>query len=210
MTDTKRLDRKSGYQDKGLWLDPGSLSDDDILSAMKSISGYLDITTNDFKEVYLQAFEHAQQRILSVAAEEFMTSRVFSAWEESSLAEVARILADNTISGLPVVDGDNNRVVGVISEKDFLRSMTGTKSTSFMELIAECIGVKGCPALFVRGRMARDIMSAPAVTVGAKTSLIQVSELFSRHSVNRVPVVDRQDRLLGILSRDDVLRALLP
>ncbi len=141
--------------------------------------------------------------------EQFMTTRVFSARKEGSLAEVATILADNDISGLPVVNGQM-QVVGVISEKDFLRSMTTTRETNFMELIAECIGVKGCPALSIQGQTAGDIMSAPAVTVRPETSLIQVSELFSRHFINRVPVVDRENRLLGILSRDDIVRALLP
>ena len=209
MTDINRPDRESGQQAPGFCLNPGALSDEDIFAAMKSMSGYLDITTNDFKEIYLLAYEQAQQRIMSVAAEQFMTTRVFSTRVESPLAEVARTLADNAISGLPVLDGEN-RVVGVISEKDFLRSMTGTRSSSFMELIAECIGVKGCPALSIQGQTARDIMNAPAVTAGPKSSLVQVSELFNVKSINRVPVVDEENRLLGILSRDDVLRALLP
>ncbi|MFW6055276.1 MAG: CBS domain-containing protein [Thermodesulfobacteriota bacterium] len=209
MSDQNRHDRKSGQQASGFCLNPAALSDDDIYQAMKSIPGYLDITTNDFKEIYLLAYEQAQQRILSVSAKQFMSTRVFSARPKTLLAEVARTLADNNISGLPVVNGQM-RVVGVISEKDFLRSMTATRGTSFMELIAECIGVRGCPALSIQGHTAGDIMRAPALTVGPETSLIRVSELFKLHSINRAPVVDRENRLLGILTRDDIVRALLP
>lgn len=62
----------------GLLPDPAALSDADIYAAMQAISGYLDITTNDLKEVYLLAFEHAQQRLFSVPVERFMSTRFFS------------------------------------------------------------------------------------------------------------------------------------
>ena len=96
------------------------ISDNDILKAMKSISGYLDITRGDFKEIYRFAYRHAVERLRhSVKAKDVMTKDVVFVRKDTSLEEVADILNLHTISGVPVID-DDKRVVGVISEKDFL------------------------------------------------------------------------------------------
>ncbi|MCF8030620.1 MAG: CBS domain-containing protein [Desulfohalobiaceae bacterium] len=186
-------------------LDPRSLSDEDILQAMKQISGYLDITPGDFRQIYGVAYSHASKRLLSTPASEIMTRQVHFVREDQPVLEIADLMARTEVAGVPVLDRED-RVVGVISEKDFMRRMSGTDQT-FMGLVASCMSSKGCPALTIKGQTAKDIMSAPAVTVGPDTPIRKIFSLMREKTINRVPVTE-EDRLAGLISRDDVLGAL--
>uniref|UniRef100_A0A7C3UX97 CBS domain-containing protein n=1 Tax=Desulfobacca acetoxidans TaxID=60893 RepID=A0A7C3UX97_9BACT len=99
------------------------LKEEDIMAAMQEIHGYLDITPGDFKQIYILAYQHALERLSrELTAAEIMTRKVISVTADTPLAEVAEAMGKRGVSGVPVVD-DQGRVVGVISEKDFLRSM---------------------------------------------------------------------------------------
>jgi CBS domain-containing protein len=187
-------------------LDPESLTDQDILAAMKNISGYLDITPGDFKEVYKIAYFQAYKRILSTPAREIMTSPVHFVHSDQPVLEVARLLAQVQVAGVPVVKKKDEAVVGVISEKDFMRRMSDTDQT-FMGLVAACMGSKGCPALKIKGQVAADIMSSPPITVSPDTAVHEIFELMREKNINRVPVLEK-GRLVGIVSRDDLLGTL--
>jgi len=189
-----------------LGLDPQNLTDQDVLTAMKQISGYLDITPGDFKEVYTAAYSQAHKRILSTPAREIMTSPVHFVHADQPVLEVASLLAQVQVAGVPVVKKQDESVVGVISEKDFIRRMAGIDQ-SFMGLVASCMSSKGCPALKIKGHLAADIMSSPPVTVSLNTTVYEMFELMREKDINRVPVVQK-DRLVGIVSRDDLLGAL--
>jgi CBS domain-containing protein len=185
------------------------ISDDDIFEAMKEIPGYLDITPGDLKEIYRFAYHHALHRITqSVKAADIMTARVFSVKRETPLREVAELMAKENISGVPVVD-ENARVVGIISGKDFLAHMGSGDKTHFMAVVAECLKGKGCVALPIRSQKAEDIMTSPAVTVEETTAVTEIAGIFTEKNINRVPVVDRDGNMLGIISRADIVRASL-
>ena len=185
------------------------LQDEDIYEAMKSIPGYLDITPGDFKEVYQLAYRHALERLSrAVTAREIMTREVVVVRPDTTLAEVAEIMGMKGISGVPVVD-PNGKVVGVISEKDFLTHMGVHEPKNFMSLVASCLKSKGCVALPIKKREAADLMSSPAVTVGPDTSVKEIAAIFTEKGLNRVPVTDPEGRLLGLVSRGDIVKAAM-
>ncbi|MEZ4527673.1 MAG: CBS domain-containing protein [Desulfobacterales bacterium] len=184
---------------------PINLSEEDILDAMKNISGYLDITTKDFREIYLVAYRQALRRIKqSLRARDIMTRSVISVKPDTSLEEVAQILAENGISGLPVTDAEG-RICGMISEKDFLLHMGVQKNASFMTVVAQCLQNKGCLALPIRRKKAENIMVSPAVTVGEDAAVFEVSGILTEKNINRVPVVSQENRLVGIITRSDIV-----
>ena len=185
------------------------LKEEDIVAAMGEIPGYLDITPRDFKEIYLLAFQHALERLSrEVAVGEIMTREVVWVKTDTPLAEVAAAMGQRRISGVPVVS-DSMQVAGVVSEKDFLRAMGAEESQNFMTLVASCLRNKGCVALPVKKQTAGDLMSAPAVTVRPETPVREVAELFAAGHINRAPVTDAAGRLVGIVSRGDLVRATL-
>jgi len=113
----------------------------------------------------------------SVTARDVMVTDVVSTTPDDSVDEAARLLTFHDISGLPVcVD---SKVVGVISEADLIGKSGDT------------VGA---------------VMTSPAVTVPATTRLEQVAEQLTQQRIRRLPVVDEQGRLVGIVSRRDVLK----
>ena len=189
---------------------PMDISDDDILKAMKEISGYLDITPGDFKEIYRFAYQHAVDRLIhSVTAGEVMTTDVVFVKRDDPLETVARIMARHGIAGVPVVE-NGEKVVGVISEKDFLFHMGGKDAKSFMEVVAQCLRNKGCVAITMRRQKAEDIMTSPAITVREDTPVSEIATIFTEKEINRVPVTDDGGKLLGIVAREDIVKSSFP
>jgi CBS-domain-containing membrane protein len=188
--------------------DPGfDLKEEDILEAMRAIPGYLDITPGDFKEIYRLAFQHALERLSrDVTAAEIMTRDVVTVNPDTPVAEVAAAMGRRGISGLPVVDAGNT-VVGMISEKDFLSRMGVKEPRNFMSLVANCLKTKGCVALPIKRALAQDIMSAPAITVTPETPAQAIAATLTGKGINRVAVTDPAGRLLGLVSRGDIVKA---
>jgi CBS domain-containing membrane protein len=183
------------------------LTEADILAAMKKIPGYLDITPRDFKEIYLLAYRHALTRLSrELTAAEIMTREVVTVTADTPLAEVAAAMGARGISGVPVVD-HNGRVTGIISEKDFLSRLGVTGEQNMMSLVAAGLKSSGCVTLPIKELLAKDIMTAPAITVTADAPIKEVAGLFTSRQVNRLPVVDAHGKVLGLVSRGDLLHA---
>ena len=198
------MSKNPGSEDTADYCRPVDISDDDIYDAMKEIPGYLDITPGDFKEVFRFAYQHAVERFSSVKAGAAMVREVISVTRKTPLVQVAEAMARRGVSGVPVVE-EGERVVGVISEKDFLTRMGEQDAKTFMGVVAECLKGKGCVAVPIRGQNAEDIMTSPAVTVNEETSIMEIANIFAEKNINRVPVINQQDRLVGIITRADVV-----
>jgi CBS domain-containing membrane protein len=201
------MEKKTEKQ--GMDLSRIGLTDADIYEAMKSVPGYLDITPGDFKELYCIAFRHAAERFArSVSARDIMMTRVISVNPEDSLVHVVEIMSQSRVSGVPVVDSDR-RVLGVISEKDILFQMVGETTDNFMTLLAQCLQSGGCCAMPGLKLIAREVMTAPAVTIQEDVYLADIAELLTQRQINRLPVTDPQGRLVGIITRSDIVNATL-
>lgn len=108
---------------------------------------------------------------------------------ESSLAQVAKTLAEYDVSGLPVVDR-GGAVIGVISQTDIVRLRGGSMPTSGWH-----------------GLLVRDLMTHPAITVPASASLHEAARLMTEHRVHRLVVVaERDNGPIGVISESDVVR----
>jgi len=133
-----------------------------------------------------------------------MTRDVAWVSPDTPLAEVAELMARREVSGVPVVA--QGKVVGIISEKDFLSRMGAEEIKNFMSVVAQCLKEKGCKALPIRGQTAGDIMAAPAVTVAEDTLVADIARIFNEKKINRAPVIDARGRLTGIVARGDIVR----
>ena len=184
---------------------PVDISDDDVLEAMKTISGFIDITPGDFREIYIFAYKHSFERLSrSVKASDIMSPKVVSVHADTSLLETAELLAGHNISGLPVVNSSMN-VIGVISEKDFLLEMGGKEHQSFMGVFVHCMKSEGCSAISFSDKTAGDIMKSPPITVQGETPVFEIADIFEKKKINRVPVVDGDSKLMGIVTRSDIV-----
>ena len=143
-------------------------------------------------------------------AKDVMTSPVITTTPDTLVLDVATLLLQHRISGVPVVDGDG-RIVGIVSEGDFLhRTETGTDRprSRWLEFL---IGREGRTAGdFVKshGLRVRDVMSRNVVSVRPDADLGEIAELMERKRIKRVPVVEN-DRPIGIVSRANLLHGLV-
>ncbi|PIU54371.1 MAG: CBS domain-containing protein [Deltaproteobacteria bacterium CG07_land_8_20_14_0_80_60_11] len=185
------------------------LKDEDIYEAMQGIPGYLDITSGDFKELYSLAYRRALERLSrAVTAAEIMTTDVVAVKPGTPVAEVAAAMGRRGVSGVPVVNA-GHKVVGVISEKDFLSRMGVKEPRNFMSLVAGCLLTKGCVALPIKRALAADLMTSPAVTVAPDTPVRDIAALLTQKGINRVAVTDPAGRLLGLVCRGDIVKATM-
>jgi CBS domain-containing protein len=143
-----------------------------------------------------------------VNAADVMSRSVLSVTPNASLVEAIRLMLGNHISGLPVID-EAGQLVGILTEGDLLRrGETGTERhrPRWLEIL---MGPGRLASEYVRthGRKVDDIMTREPVSVALEAPLDEIVELMERHRIKRVPVIDR-DKLVGIVSRADLLRAL--
>ncbi|MEU0398031.1 CBS domain-containing protein [Streptomyces sp. NPDC006208] len=140
-----------------------------------------------------------------------MTSEVVRAIDTTPFKEVARLLAQHRISGLPVVD-DDDKVIGVISETDLMahRSKAGEDAVTPRRFRWSSITGRGrTQETKAHARDAGELMTHPAITVHAEQSIAEAARTMCGGRVERLPVVDEEDRLVGIVTRRDLLEVFL-
>jgi CBS-domain-containing membrane protein len=183
------------------------ISELDVIAAMKEIQGYIDISPGDFREVFQVAYNHALKRIKnSLKARDIMTKPVHCVELNMDLIQAATFLADKRFSGAPVIDA-GGRIVGVLSEKDFLAKMGLGQPTSFMQIVAHCLNNRGCMATSLRNHSVQEIMAVPAITAGLEMTMGAISAMFIDKRINRLPIVDPEGKPVGIVTRTDLVQS---
>ena len=140
--------------------------------------------------------------------QDIMTRKVISVKADDAVLLAARLMLQNRISGLPVLDEPGN-LVGMVTEGDFLRrGEIGTQRhrPKWLEFL---IGPGRLASEYVRacGRKVGEIMTPGPYTITEEATLETVVELMEKHRIKRLPVV-RDGRVVGIVSRANLLRAL--
>ncbi len=138
---------------------------------------------------------------MSWTVDKVMTTRVITARPSTGYKELARLLNEHAVSALPVVDvvGDERRLVGIVSEADLLAK----KGPKYPEARS-----RGDEAR-AEALTAADLMTSPAVTVQPGDSLAQAARLMHRKKVKRLPVMNAKGRLVGVVSRSDLVKPFL-
>ena len=186
---------------------PPDISEQDIISAMGALQGYIDITPGDFKQIYQVAYKMAITRLLNtMTATQLMTKNVLLIEQTMPLVQAATLLADNKITGAPVVD-QRKKIVGIVSEKDFLREMGFTFNPSFMQIATHCLHDKSCMIKNLHRKTVADIMTQPAVSGTPEMTIGTISTIFTHQKINRLPIADKEGLIVGIVTRTDLARA---
>ena len=132
-----------------------------------------------------------------------MTTRVISVTRDASFRTMAAALHEYRISAFPVLD-DEGKVIGVVSEADMLAKQALESEPKGMPgMIAGLLRRKEHEK--ARGTTAGDLMTSPAVTVTPDDTLERAARLMYTRKVKRLPVVDANGRLVGIVGRSDLL-----
>jgi CBS domain-containing protein len=145
-------------------------------------------------------------------AMDVMTGNVITVTPDTSIQDLAKLLSEHGISGVPVVDADSN-LVGIVSEGDLLhRTETGTERRVQPRRVRWLDGLMSDQNvvrdyLKSHGRQVRDVMTRDVITVGETGELAEIADLLETKRIRRVPVV-RDGKVVGIVSRANLVRAL--
>ena len=142
-------------------------------------------------------------------ARNVMTQPVISIRPNTSILEAVRIMLQNKISGLPVLD-DSGSLIGIVTEGDFLRRVeTGTlrRRPRWIEFLVGP-GRLADEYVHASGRKVDEIMTPEVHTTTEDASLDEVVRMMERHGIKRIPVL-RGRKLVGIITRANLMRALV-
>ncbi|MFE5481013.1 CBS domain-containing protein [Streptomyces sp. NPDC056527] len=137
---------------------------------------------------------------------ELMTREVVSVRGEAPFKEIVRVLSERRVTAVPVVDGAN-QVIGVVSEGDLLRK-TADQAAAPGDRPA-VPGLEAWERAKAEGTRAEELMSAPVVCARPDWTVVEAARLMEVQGVKRLVVVDDEDRLVGIVSRRDLLGIFL-
>ncbi len=135
-----------------------------------------------------------------------MKKDVLSVKKFDSIVSAAHTLLEKNISGLPVVDNDN-KVVGIITQADILQIVGVSKDPSVKDLLKHLLGEK-LPERKM-GDIVGDIMTSPVATIHPEASIAEAVQDMGEKKIRRLCVVDDKNRLTGLITRADILRAVL-
>jgi CBS domain-containing protein len=137
--------------------------------------------------------------------QDVMTHEVVTVRFETSYHDIVSLMAARGVSAVPVID-DFDRVLGVVSEADLLRKIEygSEDAPRFFEW-----GTRKKDKVKAHGGTAAELMSTPPVTVPPNASLVSAAKLLDREHVKRLPVINELGRLVGIVSRSDLLSVYL-
>lgn len=181
-------------------------SAEDLRSALREIQVYVDVTEEDLQKIYEIALRLARERVAAhTPVRDVMTRDVVTVKRTADLHEAARVLSEHRISGMPVVDEDK-RVIGVISEADILTLAGMPREHTFKDILRNLL--REPVPVRKTGNTVGDVMSFPPITSKADDEIGDVAKIFDERRIKRLPVVDDEGRLIGIVSRADIVRAI--
>ena len=145
-------------------------------------------------------------------AKDIMTTDVMVANKNDIIANVANLLIKEKIGGLPVVD-EENKVVGIISETDIMKKESHVDSPRMLNFIQGTIFLDDMKKFedemrAIAAYKVEDLMSKDIITVNENDTFDYVANVMINKSINRVPVVDENNFLKGIICRYDIIKAM--
>lgn len=134
----------------------------------------------------MEYFQHTVRDIISRPAR--------SVAPEMTLGDLLRLFSSNDLDAYPVVRGE--KLVGIVSKADSIKPFAAKVATKALDRDA------------IMGTTVEQIMSPAVVTVKPEATVEQVLDLMAVHDFASFPVIDRENRVAGIVARDDLVRAL--
>lgn len=145
-------------------------------------------------------------------AKDIMTTDVKVAREADTIQDIANILITEKIGGVPVVDEDN-KVVGIISETDIIKKEKYVNPPEYITFLQGLICINDFKKIErdikdISATKVKDLMSKDVIKVYEDDTFDDIANIMIKQSVNRVPVVDVNGRIKGIICRYDIIKSM--
>lgn len=145
-------------------------------------------------------------------AKDIMTREVITVKEEDTIEEVVKLILEHRISGVPVIN-DENEIVGIISEADLIYREKDISIPTFIPLFEGFILLDSVKKFEDKLRKkaaykAKNAMTSPAITVNQNEDVHRIANIMLNKRINRVPVTDDEGKLVGIITRSNILSSI--
>lgn len=151
-----------------------------------------------------------QSKISNMKASDIMQKKVDYVTPETSLRQASKMIFDKTHMGLPVVGKKNRKLVGFITDQDILSQCF----PSMKEYVEDIVHARDFSAMEkklkdIMNLKVEDVMSKHAIYIKKDDPLLKIESIMKLKDIARLPVVDERKRLIGILTKRDIFRALV-
>lgn len=147
-------------------------------------------------------------------AKDIMTSPTITIGKDKNVKEALNLLADNNISGVPVTDEDG-KLIGIISGADIMRysqqkkmipfSNTSLWVTQFGDSDEDLQAIRSSYENLYR-TMVEQIMTKKVYSTSKDTPISELAQLMNKNYINRIPIVDSDKKVIGIVTRNDLVK----
>jgi len=213
---TSVLDHNWARTEKDWLVTSSPFSDENLNQAIAAMDTFIDISRQDLKEIFAHALQHSHTHNLGdMRCHEAMSSPTISVEYGAELETVWQLFEQHNIRGIPVVD-NFERITGIVTVSNFvhnadqLNTDREPKSSTSQHKMAERLALlrKRTPGFESdKPEVAGQIMSSPVITAQANDRLTDLAPLFTQHAIHHIPVVNDKRKLVGMLTREDILAA---
>ena len=175
-----------------------SFSEDDVERALADFGEYVDVTRDDLAQLIKQTEKHALRRSMGeITAGDIMSRDLYWSTPDCSIQRAWQTLREHRLHSMPVLQADSHKLVGIVTLVDLLKHFRPASARiNFGQL------------KFLRGVQLRAIMSSPVVSVTEDTHMVDLVFLLSDRGLHCLPVVDDEQRLVGMITQTDLIAAL--
>ena len=144
---------------------------------------------------------------------DIMVKKVITIQKDASVEELSELLVKNRISGVPVIDGDG-KLVGIATEGDLIIKDSDLHFPRYFKLLDSIIYLESLNKFkkslkkFL-GTKVEDVMTAEIKTVKEDAPVGEAANIMIKYNINRVPVLDSKDELVGIVTRADIVGSMI-
>ena len=145
-------------------------------------------------------------------AKDIMSVEVVTVTKDVTVQETAKLLTEHKISGLPVLEG--KKVIGMVTEGDLIFQDRKLDPPAFIELLGGVIFLKD-PNKYLEGfrkmiaTRVEDMMTSKVISIREDTPIEEIAAIMTEKRINRIPVLNEKGELMGIVSRQDLVKSLI-
>ncbi|HOO47614.1 MAG TPA: CBS domain-containing protein [Deltaproteobacteria bacterium] len=149
-----------------------------------------------------------------ITVQDIMTREVITVTEDMEIVSAAKILMDNHINGAPVVN-ENGQVVGILCRDDLISQQKKLPLPSFFVVLDGIIPLSSSKHMEkemekIAATTVEHAMTPDPITVSEDTSIEEVASMMVDKKIHTIPVLDKDDLLVGVIGKEDILRTLIP
>jgi CBS domain-containing membrane protein len=182
---------------------------DDLQHALREMDSYIDVSESDLARIYALAAMHAnKRRIGEVSCRDVMSANPISLHFDTELEAAWRTLHQSNIKGAPVVDAFG-RLLGMVTVNDLMRHATDYEQSGSLGERLRAFLQRTPGHVATKAEVVGQIMSRPAISCRDHQHIVDVIPAFTEKGIHHLPVLDESGKVVGMLTRSDVMRAML-